>query len=222
MRSAVLCSGGLDSSVLLAEELALGREVTPIHVQSGFAWEHAEARTLARLLGRPPFQGRVRLVTLTADVRDAYGASHWAMAGNPPGYDTPDDAVCLVGRNLMLLTKAAVWCRLHGVSRLVIGSLAGNPFPDATDDFFEQMSRTLSSGLAHEVRVEAPFLRMTKAEVVARGLALGVPMSLTLSCMKPGRDDAPCGRCSKCRERDQCVKEAESSDPAAPMSKLLQ
>lgn len=215
VRSAVLCSGGLDSSVLLAEELARGHAVTPIHVRSGFVWEEAEARTLARLLVHPPFRGLVTpLVTLTADVRDVYDASHWALTGPPPGYDTPDDAVCLVGRNLMLLTKAAVWCRLHGVSRLVIGSLAGNPFPDATHDFFEQMSRTLSAGLAHEVRGEAPFLTMTKAAVVARGLALGVPLSLTLSCMNPGVDDAPCDRCSKCRERDQCRMEAESSDSA--------
>lgn len=215
MRSAVLCSGGLDSSVLLAEELARGREVTPLHVRSGFAWEEAEARTLARLLARPPFQGRANpLVTLTADVRDVYDAGHWALTGTAPGYDTPDHAVYLAGRNLLLLTKAAVWCGQHGVSRLTIGSLAGNPFPDATHQFFEQMSHALGTGLAHPIAVTAPLLTHSKADVVARGRALGVPLSLTLSCLKPGSDDAPCGTCSKCRERDQHFAEAGSSDSA--------
>lgn len=215
MRSAVLCSGGLDSAVLLAEELALGHQATPIHIRSGLMWEEAEARALARLLEQPPFRGHTRpLVTLTADVRDVYDDGHWALAGTPPGYATADEDVCLVGRNLMLLTKAAVWCRLHGASRLVIGSLKGNPFPDATHEFFEQMSRTLGQGLAHPLTVAAPLLAMTKAEVAARGLALGVPLSLTLSCLKPGVDDAPCRKCSKCRERDQCFVEAGSSDPA--------
>jgi 7-cyano-7-deazaguanine synthase len=206
VRSAVLCSGGLDSAVLLAEELARGHDVTPIYVRSGFWWEAAEARTLTRLLARPPFQGQANaLITLTAEVRDVYDPGHWALAGTPPGYDSADEAVCLVGRNLMLITKAAVWCRLHGVSRMVIGSLGGNPFPDATREFFAQMSSALSAGLAHPVTVAAPFLAMNKADVVARGLALGVPLTLTLSCLKPGLGDAPCRSCSKCRERDQCL-----------------
>lgn len=206
MRSAVLCSGGLDSAVLLAEELALGHVVTPIYVRSGFWWEAAEARTLSRLLAEPPFQGRTHsLVTLTADISDVFDPRHWALAGTPPGYDSADEAVCLVGRNVMLLTKTAVWCRLHGVSRMVIGSLGGNPFPDATHEFFEQMSRALSAGLAHPLTIAAPFLAENKSDVVARGLALGVPLTLTLSCLKPGIGDAPCRACSKCRERDQCL-----------------
>ena len=211
MRSAVLCSGGLDSSVLLAEELARGHEATPIHVRSGLMWEDAEARTLTTLLVHPPFQGHARpLVTLNADVRDVYDASHWALTGAPPGYDSADVAVYLIGRNLMLLSKAAIWCRMRGVSRLVIGSLAGNPFPDATDDFFEEIARTLSLGLAHEIEVAAPFLAMRKTDVVTRGLALGVPLALTLSCLKPGAGDRPCGQCSKCRERDQCLVVGEA------------
>jgi 7-cyano-7-deazaguanine synthase len=215
VRSAVLCSGGLDSTVLLADELAQGRDVTPIHVRSGLWWEAAEARTLTRLLTHPPFQRQANpLVSLTADVCDVYDAGHWALVGTPPSYDSADDAVYLVGRNLTLLTKAAVWCRLHGVSRLVIGSLAGNPFPDATREFFDRMSRTLSAGLARDIQVAAPFLDMSKPAVVARGVTLGVPLGLTLSCLRPGAGDAPCGQCSKCRERDLCLMEAGSSDPA--------
>lgn len=202
IRSAVLASGGVDSTVLLAEELHAGYEVTPIHVRSGFAWEDAEERRLRRLLTCPPFLGATSpLVTLSAPVHDVYPSDHWAIAGTPPGLHSPDAAVYLEGRNLLLISKAAIWCRRHDVSRLVIASLAGNPFPDATSEFFQALSRAVSLGLAHPIEVAAPFLRMTKAEVVGRGRALRVPLELTLSCMNPGHGDAHCRACSKCRER---------------------
>ncbi|MBM3751516.1 MAG: 7-cyano-7-deazaguanine synthase [Acidimicrobiia bacterium] len=202
IRSAVLASGGVDSTVLLAEELSAGHEATPIHVRSGFAWEDAEERALCRLLTSPLFLGSARpLVTLSAPVDDVYPADHWAITGSPPGLHTPDAAVYLEGRNLLLITKAATWCRRHDVSRLVIGSLAGNPFPDATTGFFQAASQAASVGLAHPIEVAAPFLIVSKADVVVRGHVLGVPLELTLSCMKPGPGDSHCRKCSKCRER---------------------
>lgn len=202
MRSAVLCSGGLDSTVLLADELAAGRDVTPVHVRCGLAWEDAEGRTLRRLLQEAPFAGRTRaLVTLTASVHDVYPANHWALTGSPPGFHTPDTDVYLPGRNLLLITNAAVWCLQNDVPRLALGSLGGNPFPDATPAFFNAMSRACSVGLAHPLDVSAPYLSMSKGDVIARGRALAVQLHLTLSCMNPGQGDSPCGNCSKCRER---------------------
>ncbi len=206
VRSAVLASGGVDSTVLLAEELHAGHVVTPIHVRSGLAWEDAEHRALRRLLTAPPFLGTARpLVTVSSPVQDIYPADHWAITGTPPGLHTPDAAVYLEGRNLMLIAKAAIWCGRHGVSRLVIASLAGNPFPDATAEFFAAASTAVSIGLAHPIDVTAPFLPLSKAGVVARGRALGVPMELTLSCMNPGPGDAHCRACSKCRERHDAL-----------------
>lgn len=202
MRSAVLCSGGIDSTVLLAQELAQGHRTTPVHVRCGLAWEEAEARTLGRLLAAAPFAGHAdSLVTLTADVTDVYPPDHWARAGTPPGFNTPDADVYLEGRNLLLITKAAVWCRHHSVRRLVIGSLAGNPFPDATAEFFEAMSAVASRGLACELNVTAPLLTMKKRDVMALGRHLGVPLDKTLSCLNPGEGDSHCEACSKCRER---------------------
>src|SRR5690606_897049 len=103
--SAVLASGGLDSVVLMAHELAAGREVWPIHVRVGLAWEEAEAAALARLLAVAPFAGRVHpTTTLHIDMRDVYPASHWAVAGQPRSWDEPDESVYIEGRNLTLLT----------------------------------------------------------------------------------------------------------------------
>src|SRR5437899_4497376 len=132
MPSAVLLSGGLDSAVLLAQEAAHG-EVQPIYVSVGLAWEQAERAIVERLLAREARRRTVRpLVTLNVDMRDVYDAAHWAVAGRPPGYHTPDEDVYLPGRNVILLGKAGVYCAAAAIGRVAIGTLAHNPFPDAT------------------------------------------------------------------------------------------
>ncbi len=217
-RAAVLCSAGLDSAVLIAAE-ARAHEVLPIYVRVGLAWEKAEREALDRLLAAPPFAGRVRApLTLEMTVSDLYPPSHWSLRGTPPAYDTPDEDVYLPGRNVILLSKAAIVCALGGVHRLAIGPLAGNPFPDATPAFFEAMSRALGLGLGREIEIAAPFIGLHKSDVIRLGVTLGVPLELTLSCMKPiGR--VHCGLCSKCRERRDAFEEAGVTDPteyAAP------
>jgi 7-cyano-7-deazaguanine synthase len=96
----------------------------------------------------------------------------------------------------------------HGIARVLIGPLAGNPFPDATPQFFQAMQTALGLGLAAPILIEAPFAAMTKADVIRLGVSLGVPLHLTISCMRP-RAGRSCGACSKCRER----VEAESRIP---------
>lgn len=205
--SAVLFSGGLDSAVLLAQEIARHPRPRPVHVRSGLAWEDAEARAIARLLESPPFAGRVAApVTLSVDLGDVYPAAHWALRGAPPAYDTPDEDVYLEGRNILLISKAAVLCARLRIGRLAIGTLAGNPFPDATPEFLNAISHALSLGLARPFHVVAPFSSCHKEDVVRLGRSLGVPLELTLSCMNPAPEGAPCGRCSKCRERDDAFR----------------
>ena len=209
--TAVLFSGGLDSAVLVAHEAQRG-PVRPIYVAAGLAWEAAEERFVARLLAAGAFGPRVRpVVRLSVDMRDVYPPSHWAVRGEPPGYHTPDEDVYIDGRNVVLLAKASVWCARRGVARLAIGPLAGNPFPDATPEFFAAMARALSLGLAHEIAITAPFAAMHKEEVIRMGASLGVPLELTLSCMNP-EGEVHCGRCSKCRERQHAFAAAGVTD----------
>ena len=225
--TAVLLSGGLDSAVLIAEEAARASErVQPVYIGVGLAWEAAERRAIAALLARAPLAGRIRpLAALTVDMRDVYAATHWAVAGAPPSYHTPDEDVYLPGRNIVLLGKAGVYCAAAGLDRLVLGTLEHNPFPDATPAFRESMARTLSLGLAHPLEIAAPFADASKADVIRRGAVLGVPFALTQSCMNPPRDDdgegsrgaraMHCGTCSKCRERHDAFIEAGIEDPTA-------
>jgi 7-cyano-7-deazaguanine synthase len=214
--SAVLFSGGLDSAVLLADAIQAGpgRQIQAIYVRVGFAWEAEELAMAARLFASAPFAGIPAPVTLTFDMRDVFPAAHWAVRGEPPAFDTPDEDVYIHGRNAILLSKAAVYmvaaahvdaCALH------LGSLSGNPFPDATPEFFAAMSGALSLGLAATITIDAPFAALTKADVIRRGMALGVPLELTMSCMQPA-DGLHCGRCSKCRERRDAFREAGVED----------
>lgn len=198
--TAVLCSGGLDSVVLVAHEAKRGA-VQPIYVAAGLAWEPAEERAVVKLAEAGAFGARARpFVRLAVDMRDVYPASHWAVRGDPPSYHTADEDVYLEGRNVVLLSKASVFCARHGLGRIAIGPLAGNPFPDATTEFFAAMARALSIGLAHGLAIDAPFATLHKEDVIRLGASLRLPLELTLSCMNPV-GDAHCGRCSKCRER---------------------
>jgi 7-cyano-7-deazaguanine synthase len=215
MRTAVLLSGGLDSAVLLASEAAREGQarVQPIYVSVGLAWEPAEREIIAQLLADPALGSRVEpLVSLTFDMRDVYSPAHWAVAGTPPAYHTPDEAVYLAGRNIVLLSKAAIFCAPAGIDRIVIGTLAHNPFPDATPAFRSALAQALQLGLDRPIAIDAPFAGIGKAEVIRRGVALGVPLELSLSCMSPV-GTRHCGLCSKCRERHDAFLDAGVDDP---------
>lgn len=216
--SAVLLSGGLDSAVLLAHEAERGR-VHPVYISVGLAWEAAELAMLTRLLAAPTFEGRVApLARLDFSMRDVYAPTHWAIQGRPPAYDTPDEDVYLTGRNVVLLAKAGVFCAGRHLTRVALGPLSGNPFPDATPAFFTAMGRALTIGLDAPIEVVTPFAGMHKEDVIRRGVALGVPLVHTLSCMQPvdgvdGHAPRHCGLCSKCRERRDAFAGTHVVDP---------
>lgn len=194
----------------MAQAAAENPQVQPLYVSTGLAWERAEQAVAAQLLASLG-QGRP-MKTLTVDMRDVYPATHWAIRGEAPAFDTPDTDVYLEGRNVVLLAKAAVYMSKIGSSRLLLGVLSGNPFPDASRSFFDAMQQALTIGLAHPILVEAPFAHLRKAEVIQLGKSLGVRMDLTLSCMQPVAG-GHCGRCSKCRERRDAFRDAGVIDP---------
>ena len=207
----VLVSGGLDSAVALAEAAREG-PVAPVYVRSGLVWESAEMYWLQRFLQtiRAP-----ALVVLDLPVSDLYGA-HWSLTGDdPPAADTPDEAVYLPGRNLLLLSKAGVWASGNGCASIVMGPLAANPFPDGTRAFFDAMGEAigLAMGLGGPLPVETPLSGLSKTEVVHRAAAL--PVELTFSCLKPTPDHRHCGECNKCAERHRGFAKAGVADPTA-------
>jgi 7-cyano-7-deazaguanine synthase len=204
-----LVSGGVDSAVLAWKLVAEGLEVHPVYVSSGMAWEAVERTWLRRYLKAIATPELRALKDLAFPLADIYG-SHWSLGtAEGPGYDTPDEAVYLPGRNLVLLSKAAVYCVLNGLDRVALGVLAANPFPDATDAFFSQLEGAIRLGLATDIRIERPLSGLHKADVVRLGARL--PLELTFSCIRPV-GERHCGDCNKCAERQRGFFEAGVPD----------
>jgi 7-cyano-7-deazaguanine synthase len=149
-------------------------------------------------------------VTLDLPVADLY-EDHWSVTGqDPPDAASPDDAVYLPGRNVLLLVKAALWCQLHGVDDLALGVLGSNPFADATPAFFSQFQDCLNRAVGGRLRILRPFADLTKPQAMERGADL--PLGLTFSCIAPVRG-LHCGRCNKCAERRAAFQSAGREDP---------
>ena len=204
----MLVSGGLDSAVLLAEMAERYRRVWPIYIRQGLAWEAAELYWLKRFLLylRPAVipakagtqsniplgprhctsgggDGIQALTVLSLPMNDVYGA-HWSTGHRAvPGARSRDSAVYLPGRNMILSVKAAVFASMRGIPVLAIGSLDHNPFPDAAPAFFRRWGAALSAGLGAQIKVIAPYRRLSKVEVIVRGRDW--PLELSFSCIAP-------------------------------------
>ena len=205
----VLISGGLDSAILCVEMLRDFRRVVPIYIRCGLWWEGAELSSLRLFLDAVKRVGLESLVVLDEPIAEVYGA-HWSTSGaSVPGSETPDEAVYLPGRNLLLTVKAAVWCDLRKIEILALGSLGSNPFPDSTPDFFGSLERLLNQALGGSLRLIRPFDRLHKTDVLMRGKDL--PLHLTFSCINPVAGQH-CGVCNKCAERKKGFLDAGLRD----------
>lgn len=207
---AVLCSGGVDSAVLLAEALQRYPTVHPLYVRVGSQWEDVEHAYLIRFLKAVRTPALRPLTILDQPVADLYG-SHWSMSGDQvPDENSPDEAVFLPGRNVLLLAKSLLWCHLNGVPTIAMAPLAANPFPDATPEFFQAFSASVNMAVNGNVSVVRPFATLSKTQVIQR--AKGMPLEHTFSCIRPV-NDLHCGKCNKCAERQKAFREAGVSDP---------
>jgi 7-cyano-7-deazaguanine synthase len=206
---AVLVSGGLDSAILLAESLPLYARVCPLYVRTGLSWEEVELKYLRRFLQEIQSANLQPLVILHFPVTDLY-RDHWSLTGQDvPDAASPDDAVFLPGRNVILLAKALLWCHLNGVPRVALGHLGSNPFPDATPNFFDGYQRIVNQALGGQVLIERPYAHLSKIEVLHRGRVL--PLHWTFSCIQP-QQGRHCGRCNKCAERRRAFLDAGLPD----------
>jgi 7-cyano-7-deazaguanine synthase len=206
---AVLISGGLDSAILLGD--ALRRQpVVPIYIRCGLSWEAVELAYLHRFLEALRCPALKPLVVLDQPIADVYGL-HWSITGSgAPLIGTPEEAVFLPGRNVLLLAKSLLWCHLQRVSAIALGSLQTNPFPDATPAFFHGMQELMNQAMKGSVEVRLPFGGMKKAAVMRLGI--GLPLEHTVSCAGPV-NGLHCGRCSKCGERRDAFRDAGMTDP---------
>lgn len=205
----MLASGGVESAALLVWALERYRAATPLYVRAGLRWEGVELRWLRKLVAELREPRLAAPIVLDVPVGDVYG-DHWSLTGRRvPGADSPDAAVYLPGRNVLLLAKAAVYASLHRLDAIIMGPLQDNPFPDATPEFFDAMGQAICRGLDAAIRIETPFRAFHKADLVARYRHL--PWGLTFSCLRP-QGVRHCGGCNKCAERRRAFHDAGVRD----------
>jgi 7-cyano-7-deazaguanine synthase len=201
----VLVSGGPDSAVLAGELAATSLQVTPIYVRFGMIWEDAEEHALRQFLEALDAPALRALKVFEMPLAGVYG-KHWSTTGEAtPGYESPDEAVYLPGRNLLLLAQAAIWCYLQQISTIAMGLLKGNPFPDSSDVFFATYETSINTALGSSLRIVRPYQTLSKSEVLQRGASM--PLDKTWSCIRPV-DGLHCGQCNKCAERQKAFKRA--------------
>jgi 7-cyano-7-deazaguanine synthase len=207
---AVLVSGGLDSAVLLGEALQHHPAVHPLYVRTGLLWESVELEHLKRFLAAMRAPALRPLQLLELPIADVYG-KHWSITGTEvPDESSPDAAVFLPGRNVLLLSKGLLWCHLNSVPAIALALLEANPFTDATPKFFDAFSEAVNLAMRGRVSVLRPYAHLSKVEIIQRGRAM--PLKETFSCIRPiaGRH---CGRCNKCAERSKAFAAASVHDP---------
>ncbi|MGC1677102.1 MAG: 7-cyano-7-deazaguanine synthase [Candidatus Binataceae bacterium] len=209
-RVAVLASGGLDSSVMLAELARRGRHVFPVYVRAGLAWERAELAALRKFIATLASSRIEPVAVLELPMTDV-ARGHWSVTGRGvPGYGAKVESNYIVGRNLSLLVKAAIFCAHNRIGEIAMAPLESNPFPDARPQFFRAVERAVLLGAGLPLRIRTPFAGLTKAQVIRKGRAMR--LELTLTCARP-RGTTHCGRCTKCAERAQGFADARIPDP---------
>jgi len=207
---AVLVSGGPDSAILVGELAETSPQVVPIYVRFGMIWEDDEEKALHGFLGAMQSPTINPLHVLHMPIGPVYG-QHWSLTGHEvPDAASPDAAVFLPGRNLLLLSQASIWCQLHGVWVIALGLLKGNPFPDSSDAFFASFETTFYQAMGHRIGIVRPNQQLTKVQVLQRGNLM--PLGLTWSCIRP-TGGLHCGRCNKCAERQNAFAKAGMDDP---------
>ncbi len=201
----VLASGGLDSAILVSHLLDQGERVQPFYVDCGLHWQPAELAGLQRYLAATANSRLALLVVMQLPLGDLY-AGHWSLGGDQtPDASTPDDAVYLPGRNLLLAIKPALWCQMHGIGKLALGVLASNPFDDASDAFFHSLEDVLARLGQPPLKIVRPLGKLHKREVMQLGR--NYPLELTFSCISPV-GELHCGQCNKCAERQKAFRDS--------------
>jgi 7-cyano-7-deazaguanine synthase len=220
VKAIVLLSGGLDSYTAAALAARKGYALYALTVRYGqvHLCEVAAARRVARALGV------ARHVEIDVDLA-AFGGSSLLGDGEIPKDRSLDGATAIPStyvpaRNTIFLSLGLAWAEVVGAHAIVIGvnALDYSGYPDCRPEYlaaFEQLAALATRAGVEGVplKILAPLLQMSKADIVRTGVALGLDHALTHSCYAPTAEGRPCGRCDSCRLRARGFAEAGVSDP---------
>lgn len=217
-KAVVLYSGGLDSTTCLAIARAEGFE--PHAMSFSYGQRHSVELELAKRNARPA--GAVEHMVVEFDLRKVGGSALTADIAVPKEGVGDDIPVTYVpARNTIFLSFALGWAEVLGAFDIFIGvnALDYSGYPDCRPDYisaFETMANLATrAGVegTDRFRIHAPLMSLTKAEIIRKGLALGVDYGLTHSCYDPSPAGVACGLCDSCRLRLKGFAEAGVADP---------
>jgi 7-cyano-7-deazaguanine synthase len=215
-RAVVLLSGGLDSATVLAMAQAKGYACHALTVSYGqrHSAEIAAARKIASRNRVPQ-----KFIHVNADAIGGSALTDRRIA--VPERATDGIPVTYVpARNTLFLALALGWAEVLGARDIFIGvnAVDYSGYPDCRPQFiraFEQLARvaTRAGVQGRHIRIHAPLIRLSKAQIVRRGAALGVDFARTVSCYQADRLGRACGRCDSCRLRRDGFVAAKLKDP---------
>jgi 7-cyano-7-deazaguanine synthase len=219
MRAVVLLSGGLDSytAAAIAKAEGLVLNALTIHYGQRHAREVQSARQVARALGVE------RHKELTVDLRPIGGSSLTSDVDVPrdrdlEAVDIPSTYV--PARNTIFLSLALAWAEVIGARDLVVGvnALDYSGYPDCRPEFvraFEALANVATRAGVEGARfhIHTPLIQLSKADIIRRGLELGLDYGLTHSCYDPAPSGLPCGHCDSCALRAKGFAAAGVADP---------
>ncbi|MBT1074875.1 7-cyano-7-deazaguanine synthase QueC [Geobacter grbiciae] len=219
-KAVVLYSGGLDSTTCLAIARAEGYE--PYAMSFSYGQRHSVELEQAKRNARP--MGAVDHLVVEFDYRQVGGSaltSDIAVPKEGVGSDIP--VTYVPARNTVFLSFALGWAEVLGAFDIFIGvnALDYSGYPDCRPEYiaaFEAMaSLATKAGVEGKgrFRIHTPLIHLTKAEIIRKGLSLGVDYGRTHSCYDPTSEGLACGLCDSCRLRLKGFAEAGMADPVA-------
>ena len=218
----VLFSGGLDSTTILAIARSEGYEVHALSFAYGqrHSWELEAAKRIVRAVRVK--QHRIVSIDLRAFGGSALTDEIDVPKGRPMERMSQDIPITYVpARNTIFLSFALAWAEVLSCSDIYIGvnALDYSGYPDCRPEFIEAFERMANlatkAGVEgrQRLKIHTPLINLTKAEIIKKGLGLGVDYSLTSSCYDPSPAGAPCGLCDSCVLRRKGFKENGIRDP---------
>lgn len=197
MKSVVLLSGGLDSTVAL--DYAIRNKSECVALSFDYGQTHIRELDAARLIAEH-YEVEHHVIPLFGLLTGS------ALTGNeeiPEQHAEEPDATEVPGRNLLMIAAAVAWASSNGYEHVVIGANADDRagYPDCRPDFITHLDEATRAG--YGIGIWPPLLKMTKRDIVAMARLYDVPLDLTWSCYRGGAE--PCNRCGACQSRNEAM-----------------
>ncbi len=219
-RAVVLLSGGIDSSTTLAYAIREGYE--PYALSFDYMQRHRIELESAKRVAE--YMKVKRHLIISFDMREIGGSaliSHDIEVPLMRDIDGTIPVTYVPARNTVFLSFALAWAEVLEAEDIFIGANAVDysGYPDCRPEYlwaFEDMANLATRASVEgrlRFRIDAPFLYLSKAEIIKKGIELGLDYSLTWSCYNPTAEGVPCRRCDSCRLREKGFNEAGIDDP---------